>query len=103
MALFTIRFTEIEDNTKDHVAYIQSIYKDIIHNRIKESYEVCMGRPFLRSEAERIIGQLHEAIIESSNDYVDLYRKDPVIAGESLDVYDPSLVELTYLIKHPSI
>lgn len=95
MDYFTIKFMKKESSTEDYVAYIQSIYEDIVSNRIKESYEVCMGGPFLRSEAERIIGQLHEARIETNNHYVDVHPENVVIAGVSFDVNDPYLVELT--------
>ena len=96
MTYFTIKFTGKEDNTKDYIACVQGIYKDIGCNCIKKTYEVCMGGPFLRSEAERIVGQLHEAIIETSNNYVDVHPEDIVIAGGSFDVTDPYLVESTY-------
>lgn len=103
MKNFIIRFTEEKDSTEDYVAYIQSIYKDILRNRIEDSYEVCMGGPFLRSEAERIIGQLHEAIIEACSNYVDVRPEGIVIAGGSFDVSDPYLVELTYHFTHSSL
>ena len=102
MDCFTIKFTK-KENSEDYVAYIQSIYKDILRNRIKDSYEVCMGGSFLRSAAERIIGQLHEAIIETSGNYVDVHPEGIVIAGGSCDVYDPYLVELKYLFTHSSL
>lgn len=102
MDCFTIKFMK-KENSEDYVAYIQGIYKDILRNRIKDSYEVCMGGPFLRSEAERIIWQLHEAIIVSSSNYVDVHPEDIVIAGGSFDVNDPYLVELTYHFIHSSL
>ena len=99
MTYFTIKFTKKEDNTKDYVAYIQGIYEDIVCDCIKKSYEVCMGNPFLRSEAERIIGQLQEALVEASNNCVNVHTEDIVIAGGSFDVNDPYLVEITYHLK----
>lgn len=97
MLYFTIRFTKEKDNTTDSVAQVQSIYNDIVFNRVKDSYKVCMGGAFLRSWIEEIIRQLQMVTIDTFGNYVYAQPDSIEIAGGSYDdIYDPYLINVTY-------
>lgn len=102
MTHFTIRFTRQDDSGKDRIANMHKIYRDIVGRSIKGKYEVPMGGLFLRSEAERIIGEFQNIISENTGRFVKSYSQNLVLACGLFGSYDPYLADVTYHLTYSS-
>ena len=98
MTHFSIRFSKEKDDTKDSIASMQKIYKDINSGMIKESYVVPMNGPFLRSETESLINQFQQCFVEKSGKYIKAIPYNITFAAGSL-VYDQEFADITYFFE----
>lgn len=97
MTHFSIRFSKEKDDTKDSIASMQKIYKDINTGMIKESYEVPMNGPFLRSDTESIINQFQQCFFEKNGVYIKAVP-DKITFAVGSSVYNQELAEITYFL-----